>query len=176
MKPKSNSVVTVQQNEDGTIAVQILGAGLVTFDPTKASEKVKAHAMFHGFKQRLADAAAMSRNTDTGKAATPTEKEAAIRELADFYMTGTEDWSRVGVGGGGKSITVEAIAAIKGIEYDAAEAMVEEMAKAKYEGDTKKCLAFLRTGAAVGAKIEEIRKARMPAPKVDADAALAELK
>lgn len=175
MKPKSNSVVTVQQGENGTILVQVLGAGLITFDPAKASEKVRAHAAFHGFKQRLADAAAMSRDPENGKAATPAEKEAAIRELAEWYMTGTDDWSRVGLGGGGKSITVEAIAAEKGIEYDAAEAMVEEFAEAKYGGDTKKALAFLRQGAKVAARIEEIRKSRLPAPKVDADAALAEL-
>jgi hypothetical protein len=176
MKPKSNSVVTVQQTEAGEILVQVLGAGVVTFDPTKASEKVRAHAAFHGFKQRLSDAAAMSRDPENGAAATPADKMAAIKELADWYMTGTEEWSRVGVGGGGKSITIEAIAAEKGIEYDAAEAMVEEFAKAKYEGDTKKALAFLRLGSKVAARIDEIRKARMPAPKVDADAALEELK
>lgn len=176
MKPKSNSVVTVQRTEAGNILVTVLGAGVVEFDPSKASAATRSHAEFHGWKQRLADAAAMSRDPENGAAATPAEKEAAIRELADFYMSGTEDWSRVGVGGGGKSITIEAIAAEKGIDYDAAEAMVEEFAKVKHGGDTKKALAFLRQGAKLAERIDAMRKARMPAPKVDADAALAELK
>jgi len=175
MKPKSNSVVTVQQTEAGLITVTVLGAGIVTFDPSKVHASNRIHAEFHGWKQRLSDAAAMSRDTDSGKPATPGDKEAAIRELADFYMTGAAEWSRVGTGGGGKSLTIEAIAAIKGVTYEVAEAEVVKFATAKYEGDTKKALAFLRTGAKVSAAMDEIRKARMPAPKVDADEALAEL-
>lgn len=185
MKPKSNSVVTVQLLDDGRIQYDVLGAtnGAVIFDPKKASASNRAHAEFHGWKQRGADGAALSRDTDTGQPASPNEKRERIAALMAFYEEGTDDWSRVGVGGGGKSLTVEAIAAEKGIDYDAAETMVEEFAKTgkdgkgnAFNGDTKKALAFLRQGAKVGARMEEIRKARMPAPKVDADAALNELK
>lgn len=176
MKVKSNSVVTVQQMEGGIIAITVLGAGDLTFDPAKADAANKAHAEFHGWKQRLSDAAAISRDPETGKPASPADKLAAIRALVEHYESGSAEWSRIGQGGGGKSLTIEAIAELKGVEYAAAEAMVVNMAAVEYEGDTKKFLAFLRQGAAVSAKMEEMRKARMPAPKVDADAALDELK
>ncbi len=173
-KRKSNSVITVAV-VDGKLLFDVLGAGQVTFDPAKASAACKAHAELHGWKQRLSDAAALSRDDETGKPASPADKLAAVKELAEYYESGAEEWSRVGAGGGGKSITIEAIAALKGVEYDQAEAIVADFAAKKYEGDTKKALAFLRQGERVAAKIEEIRKSRMPAPKVDADKALDEI-
>lgn len=172
---KSNSVVTTQLNEDGTLTFNVLGAGLIVFDPTKADQSNRLHAELHGWKQRISDAAAISRDEETGKPASPQEKLDAMRELVAHYESGLAEWSRVGQGGGGKSLTIEAIASIKGIEYDQAEEYVADFAAKKYAGDTKKALAFLRTGSRVAEKMEEMRKARMPAPKVDADAALDEL-
>lgn len=133
-----------------------------------------------GFAQvRIVDAAAVGLTDAEGniipEATRIAMKHENMAALIEHYETGTAEWSRVGSGGGGKSITIEAIAAIKGMEYDQVEAEVADFAAKKYEGDTKKALAFLRTGARVAAKIEELRKARMPAPKVDADAALDEL-
>lgn len=174
MKPKSNSVVTVQQ-DGARLTFDVRGAGVFVFDTAKVHADNMAKAAMHGWKQRLSDAAALSRNADNGQPASPAEKLAAIQSLGNWYMEGGAEWARVGGGGGGLSITIEAIAAIKGVEYDAAEGYVADFAKRKFEGDTKKALAFLREGKRVAEKIAELRAARAPAPKVDADNALDEL-
>lgn len=175
-KRKSNSVVTVQQTEDGKLVFNVLGAGSLTFDPSKAGDKCNAHAALHGWKQRISDAAAISRNDETGRPASPAEKFAAMQELIEYYHSGPEEWSRVGTGSGGsKSLTIEAICRVQGKDYAAVEAEVAAFAARKFEGDTKKALAFLRQGSRVAEAMEAIRKERMPQPKVDADAALAEL-
>lgn len=181
MKPKSNSVVTVTQEGD-LIHFDVKDAGRVTLDTSKLSDECKAYAMFHGLKQRGSDAAALSRDDVSGKTAPASEKKAAIEKVVNHLMTGTKEWAMTGQGGGGKSITIEAIAAIKGVTYEEAEAFVEKFAKdhltdgkPTFGGDTKKALAFLREGKRVAEKIDEIRDTRRPAPKVDADNALAEL-
>ena len=91
-KVKSNSVMTVKQM-DGKLVFAFLGAGEFAFDPDKASAENRARAMMYGFKQRIADGAALSRDTETGKAATPEEKMAEARKIADHYMTGSTDWA-----------------------------------------------------------------------------------
>jgi len=74
---RSNSVVNVQQ--DGSILrIEVIGGGVVEFDTRKVHEDNVQRAIMHGFKQRLSDAAALSRNPDNGAPATPAEKYAEI--------------------------------------------------------------------------------------------------
>ncbi len=152
----------------------------LTLHMDKISDRNKERAACVGFAQvRIVDAAAIPVARKDGSIIPEAEriemKYTKMRELIEFYETGTEDWTRVSEGGGGRSITVEAIAAIKGWTYEETEQYVEKFAVDKHEGDTKAALAFLRQGARVAEQIELIRKARMPKPKVDADAALDEL-
>jgi len=130
-KRKSNSVVTMQQMNDGKLVFTVLGAGTVTFNPALAHEACREYAESHGWKQRLVDGAALSRNPETGRPASPEEKLEGIRVLVAHYESGTGDWSRVGTGGGGRSITIEAIARVKGVEYADAEAMIGRYAQAR---------------------------------------------
>jgi hypothetical protein len=174
-KRKSNSVVTTQHLESGAIRFDVLGAGSVTFDPTKADPSNRTYAETHGWVQRISDAAAISRDPETGKPASPADKLAAMQTLVDHYESGSEEWSRVGQGGGGKSLTIEAIARIKGMAYDVAEAECAKFAEAKFGGDSKKALAYLRTGERVAREMEAMRRERAPAPKIDADKALDEI-
>ena len=155
------------------------------FDPAKAHEDCRKRAEVHGWIQRLSDRAAKPRDTKTGRAATAGEKFAAIQELVEHYLSGSADWSMAGQGGGGKSLTVEAIARVKGIGYAEAEAFVEQFARGKrkmpdgsfmsYGGDTKAALAYLRDGKRVQEAMAELRAERAPQAKVDADEALEEL-
>ena len=176
MKAKSNSVVTTEVLESGSLRFTVLGAGEVMFNPANVHPANRAYAELHGWKQRIVDGAAISRDDVTGKPASPTDKLAAMQSLAEHYMSGAEGWSRAGTGGGGKSITLEAIARVsfKG-DYEAAERSVESFAGEKFAGDRKKALAFLATGKRVMEMKAAIQAERTPAPKVDADAALNEL-
>lgn len=175
MKVKAGSVIAVSLQQAGTILIQVKDQPDIIFDEAKASQANRDYARFNGWKQRFVDAAALSRDTTNGASASPKEKWEAMKELVDFYHEGGDVWARTGTGEGQKSITVEAIARVKGLTFEAAEAEVVAFAAKKYEGDTKKALAFLRTGERVMAAMDAIRKERMPAAKVDADAALAEL-
>jgi len=174
-KRKSNSVVTSQQTDDGRLVITVLGAGEVEFNPALVHADNRAHAEVHGWIQRLSDRAAMSRNPETGKPATPAEKFNAIKALAEYYMTGAAEWALSGGGGGGKSLTVEAIARVKGVAYDAAQTLIEQFAETKHGGDVKAALAFLRSGKRVMEAMEAIRRERAAAPRIDADKAVDEL-
>lgn len=67
--------------------------GELVLDLTKVSAANLDYAAFHGFKQRIADKAALSRDEKSGKPATPEEKLEAMRALVDYYNSGAEGWS-----------------------------------------------------------------------------------
>lgn len=63
---------------------------------------VRMQAMMHGFKQKLVDAAAITRNPDTGRSATIEDKFAAVKEVYDRLMAGQWNKGRGdGTGSGG---------------------------------------------------------------------------
>lgn len=95
-KPKSNSVVTHAQGEDGALIFRVKDVGELRFDIAKCSEATRKRAELHGWIQRISDAAAQSRDTKTGKPAEPREKLSAMKRLVDWYETGTVDWKMSG--------------------------------------------------------------------------------
>ena len=69
------------------------------------SEELKTMAMLHGVKQKIGDAAAIARNTDTGASATVDDKYNAMSEVVE-RLNSNGDWNKVregGEGGGGNS-------------------------------------------------------------------------
>lgn len=82
-------IVVKGGNEDGTDMS-------IMFNPSMAHQSNRTYAEFHGWKQRLVDVAAMSRDTKTGQAATPAEKAEAIAELVEWYESGADAWTRKG--------------------------------------------------------------------------------
>jgi hypothetical protein len=96
---KSNSVIT-HEIVDNELVFTVVGAGKLTFQPQAVSETNRHRAELHGWIQRISDAAAISRDPETGKPATALEKYEAMKALVDHYETGTSEWSRVRVGGG----------------------------------------------------------------------------
>ena len=87
-----NQVVGFVQNADGT-QIYSVGTDAFTFDPAKASAKNRAYAEQYGFRQRIQDKAAMSRNPETGEAASPREKFLAMKAMAEHYEAGGEEWN-----------------------------------------------------------------------------------
>lgn len=63
------------------------------------SESIKAEALMHGLKQKLVDAAAISRDPDTGRSATVEDKFDAVKEVYDRLLSG--QWNKVREGGSG---------------------------------------------------------------------------
>lgn len=191
-KVKSNSIVTHAVSEElisltivvpKTLTFFVKDNGDVSLDLSKVSPENMGRACMHGWLQRLPDAAAISRTDADGNfipEATRTRmKKEGINDLCIHYESGTTEWSRKpsGDGSGNRSITIEAIARVKGRDYDAAKIFVEEHAKMHNGGDTKKALAFLRTGKRVAEAIIAIRNERAAASSgnQDADAMLDEM-
>jgi hypothetical protein len=63
----------------------------------RISADISLQATLHGLKQKLVDAAAISRNPDTGRSATIDDKYAAVKEVFDRLMSG--QWNKTREGG-----------------------------------------------------------------------------
>ena len=57
--------------------------------------------MLHGLKQKLGDAAAISRNPDTGRSASLDDKIAAVREVFDRITSPDGTWNKIRESGDG---------------------------------------------------------------------------
>lgn len=94
---KSNAIASYEVDlVTGLVALSIIGAASLTFDVRKfagpegydnLTENGK-NAIMHGMIQKLMDRAALGRDQKTGQSATPAEKFAAIKELADHLANG----------------------------------------------------------------------------------------
>ena len=100
MKTKSNSVITTAIDTAArTLTFSVIGAGEIVLDLNRVHVANVDYAAFHGFKQRIADKAALPRDETTGKPASPGDKYEAMRELAEHFMSGSADWSTRREGG-----------------------------------------------------------------------------
>lgn len=179
-KPKANSIVTSTLREDGCIVFNVAGEGSIVFNPTKAFPSMRERAEYHGWNQRIPDMAAIPMTDKEGniipKATRLRMKFDKMKRGVEHYESGVDQWNLVSTGGGGaRSITIEAIARCKDVEYDAAVEMVEAYAERKHGGDTKKALAEMRTSPKVAQAILDIQRERLPVAKADADAMLDEM-
>lgn len=179
---ENQHVMPVIADDFSSVTFRVKGHSDIVLDMGKLHPDVVRRAAAVGFAQvRIVDAAAVGMTDDEGNILPEADriamKHANMLALVEHYQTGTAEWSRVGGGGGGgRSITIEAISRVKGISYDDAKAMIARHADTMHKGDTKKALAHLRGAKAVSEAILAIRAERAPAAKVDADAALDELK
>jgi len=131
--------------------------------------EIATQAMFHGLKQKLVDAAAMSRDPETGKSATIADKEAAVREVFE-RITVEGAWNSVREGG----------SASGGLLYRAllqfyGDKQTPEQVKTWLEARSDKERTALRGNPKIAAIIASIKAAKPEIAKVDTDALLAGL-
>jgi len=172
---KSNSVINTTINAaENTITFDVRGAGSVTLNMAKLSEANLAYAALHGMKQRVSDAAAISRNPDNGQPATPQDKLDAMAALVAHYESGGDEWSvRKATGGAGtkpSGLTLRALAQVQGLPLAEMRARVDGLAERK--GLTPAAvLRELAKAPAVARVIAEMKATSAP----DADGLLGEL-
>lgn len=171
---RSNSVVSFTQNDDGTQTFKI-GTQEITFHPDMVDPTLRARAELHGWKQRISDKAALSRDPKTGKSATPEQKFAAVRAIIEHYESGADKWEmeRVGGNGGGRSDSsyiLQALANVQGVD---AKTMAERVAAnaEKRELTVDAYLKRVATQPAVATEVARIKHGE----SVDADEFLDEL-
>jgi hypothetical protein len=179
---ENQHVQPVVNLESNTVTFRVKGHNDIVLDVTRLHPDILRRAAMVGMAQvRIVDAAAVGMTDDEGNILGEEEriqmKYDRMEALVLHYHTGTSEWSRRGTGGEGfgKSLTIEAVARVKGIDYEAAKEMIAKYAEKKFGGDTKKTLAKLREGAEVAKAMLEIKAERLPKAKADADEMLEEM-
>ena len=127
----------------------------IELNPFDLTEQVREQAVFHGLKQKLVDAAAISRNPETGRSASIEDKYQAVWTVYD-RITRLGEWNAVrGEGGTGTG----------GLLFAAlcrmyAGRKTEEELREWLSTKDKKAQAELRKNPKVAAIIEQIKAER----------------
>jgi hypothetical protein len=165
MATKITTPAAVAATIEGTILTLTFAHGeVLTVDSYNLSKQITDAAILHGLKQKLVDAAAIARNTDTGAAATIEDKYDAVREVFDRITSPTGTWNKVrgdGTGTGGTGLLVRALMAIFGKDEDSIRAQLDECTDDEVKA--------LRSSPKVAAKMAELKAAKS---NIDTDALL----
>lgn len=79
---------------NGTLHLAFSNGETIALAPEELNSDIRNAALLHGLKQKLVDAAAISRNPDTGRSATVDDKYNAVREVYERLLTGQWNKSR----------------------------------------------------------------------------------
>lgn len=129
--------------------------------------EIKHQLMVHGLKQKVADAAAIPRSTETGRAASDEEKIDAMRAVANRLMMGQWNATREG-GGATGGLLLRAL--IELYPTKTREQLVDYLA-----GKTDKEKAALRTSPKIAPIIDRLKAEAGRDTGVDADELLSDL-
>lgn len=171
-EPKRTPVVSVKcvLATDPTMADHIImtlaGQSPVIVRTIDLTDEVQRYATLHGLKQKLVDAAAISRNPGDGSSATPADKAAAVHEVLSRLLAG--EWNKRREGGATGGLLLRALAVL--YPQRTRDQLVEFLA-----GKTDAEKAALRRNPKVSAIIEELRAADGADEEVDTDGMLADL-
>ena len=163
---KRNATISATINGN-TLALTFANGEALTMRGDALNEDVQQYAMMHGLKQKLVDAAAISRNPETGRAATVEDKYQAVKAVFDRLLGG--QWNATREGG-----------ATGGLLF---QALVRMYAGRKTPDQLREFLAdktdaektALRKNPRVAQIIEDIRAEQGKAADIDTDELLGEL-
>lgn len=134
----------------GTLQLDFQHGKTLTLDAGQLTPEVIGQALMHGLKQKLVDAAAIARDTNTGKAATIETKFDAIKEVMDRLLAG--EWNKRREGGPTGGLLKRAL-----IEMYTGRKTPEQI-EAYLDGKSDKEKAALRKNPKVAEIIERMRK------------------
>lgn len=128
---------------------------------------IRDYAMMHGLKQKLVDAAAISRNPETGRAATIADKYEAVKAVYERLIAG--EWNATREGGGTTGgLLLQALCRLYGDK-------TPEQLRDYLAGKTDAEKAALRKNPKVASVIDTIRAESGKAAGIDTDELLDEL-
>lgn len=170
-KTTSTPAIAAEINADNTALVLTFSHGeSLTIKPADLSPTIVAQAVMHGLKQKLVDAAAISRNPETGRAASVADKFDAVKEVYDRLLAG--EWNKRREGGAGGSAGGLLFRAL--CRMYAGKKTPDDI-KAFLDAKTDAEKAALRKNSKVAAIIEEIRAESAKPGETDTDELLADL-
>ena len=155
--------------ENGTLVLAFRHGEVLRVHPESLHPEIQRMAMIHGLKQKLVDAAAISRDTATGRAATIITKFDAVREIFD-RITGAggkaPSWNkpRAGGAGGQGGLLARAIARYKSVPVEAAKAYLDRLTDAQKQA--------LRVDPRIATIINDLRAESAKPAGIDTDALL----
>lgn len=76
-----------------TLTLTFINGKEIVVDANTLSEEIRNQALLHGLKQKLVDAAAISRNLDTGASASVDDKYNAVKKIADRLTAPGAKWN-----------------------------------------------------------------------------------
>jgi hypothetical protein len=141
-----------------TLTLTFINGKEIVVDANTLSQEIRDQALLHGLKQKLVDAAAISRNLDTGASASVDDKYNAVRKIADRLMRVDAKWNE----GRATNADAPATAGVNNILLRALMQMTGrdlEYTKAFLEGKTKEQRASLRKNPRVMAIMAELSAA-----------------
>lgn len=94
---KRNAVITAT-TAGGVLRLAFSNGLEIALAPEELGTEIRNAALLHGLKQKLVDAAAISRNTETGRPATVSDKYEAVKAVYDRLLAG--QWNATREGGG----------------------------------------------------------------------------
>ena len=154
MATKQSTIATTIQGLDAvdpSIRLDFDNGAMIYLMMSELSDDIKKAALMHGLKQKLVDAAAISRNPDTGRSATTDDKFAAVKEVYERLLSGQWNKGREGGSGAGNGgLLFRALV----IMYPA---KTPEQLRAYLDGLDDKQQAALRKNPKVAPIIAEIR-------------------
>ena len=155
--------------DDGALILEFRHGETLRLHPETLAPEIQRAALLHGLKQKLVDAAAISRDTATGRAATIVTKFDAVKEIFD-RITGAggeaPSWNkpRAGGAGGQGGLLARAIARYKNVEVAAAKAYLDRLTDAQKQA--------LRVDPRIATIINELRMESAKPAGIDTDALL----
>lgn len=164
---KRNATITATI-EGSTLTLTFANGETLTMRGDALTSDVQQYAMMHGLKQKLVDAAAISRNPETGRAATVEDKYQVVKTVFDRLLAGQWNATREG-GGATGGLLLQALCRM----YAGRKTPDELRAFLADKTDAEKTA--LRKNPRVAAIIEEIRAEQGKATNIDTDELLGEL-
>lgn len=153
---------------DPSLKLEFAHGEELTLRVSDLSPEIARYALLHGLKQKLVDAAAISRNPETGQPASIDDKFKAV-SLVLNRLVKEQQWNAPREGGGGGGILFRALVEL----YEGRRTPDEIKEFLGSKSDAEKTA--LRRNSKVAAIIERIRVETGKAANIDTDELLSEL-
>lgn len=167
METKRKSIITATQ-AGLTLSLMFIDGRELTIDANSLTPEIRNAALMHGLKQKLVDAAAISRSPETGRAASIDDKYDAVKVVYDRLISGQWNATREGGNGGGGLLLQALVRMYTGRK-------TPEQIKEFLDGKTDAEKTALRKNPRVAELIDTIRAETSKAAAIDTDSLLGEL-
>lgn len=174
METKRQNAITAEiihsetDNRPCALLLQFANGEMLSITASQLQQPIMEYAIFHGLKQKLVDAAAISRNPENGRAASIDDKFQAVKAVYDRLLAGQWNANREGGGANSGGLLFKALCRMYSTKSP-------EQITTYLAGKTDAEKTALRKNPKVARIIEEIRAETGKAANIDTDELLNEL-